>query len=187
MRLIRNTRAGARLRADREDSETTCQRKGKKRERVGGSTDAHTRVHKQTHAGAHAHTHARKHAAAVTRVCGDRHGDQTTFCVLSCETPQEYSMTGSRDPGTVGVSCLCLTRILFIILFCNGGKKFAAKDQPGLIISTLAEELGGGKVDPPAAFSSAQTFQQLGILQEREFKNVILITSLSLFTVLIAD
>lgn len=109
------------------------------------STDAHTRVHEQTQAGTHAHTHARKHAAAVTRVCGDRHGDQTTFCVLSCETPQEYCMTGSRDPGTVGVSCLCLTRILFIILFCNGGKKFAAKDQSGLIISTLAEKLGAVK------------------------------------------
>lgn len=121
-----------------------------KRERGwGGGSKARTPTpeytSKHTQARTHAHTHARKHAAAVTRVCGDRHGDQTTFCVLSCETPQEYSMTGSRDPGTVGVSCLCLTRILFIILFCNGGKKFAAKDQSGLIISTLAEELGAVK------------------------------------------
>lgn len=101
---------------------------------------------KHTHTLRHTHTVTRKHAAAVPRVCGDRHGDKTTFCVLSCETSQEYSMTGSRDPGTVGVSCLCLTRILFIILFCNGGKKFApAKDQSRLIISTVAGGLGAVK------------------------------------------
>lgn len=106
---------------------------------------ARTRTPKYTtkHTHTHSRTHARKHAAAVLRVCGDRHGDKTTFCVLSCETPQEYSMTGSRDPGTVGVLCLCFTRILFIILFCNSGKKFApAKDQSRLIISTLAGGLG---------------------------------------------
>lgn len=87
---------------------------------------------------------AHKHAAAVMRVYRDRHRDKTTFCVLSCETPQEYSLTGSRDPGTVGVSCLCLAHILFIILFCNGGRKFAqARDFSPLIISTLARRVGG--------------------------------------------
>lgn len=50
-------------------------------------------------------------------------------------------MTGSRDPGTMGVSCLCLTHILFIILFCNGGRKFAqAKDFSLLIISALTPD-----------------------------------------------
>lgn len=89
---------------------------------------------------------AHKHAAAVMRVYRDRHRDKTTFCVLSCETPQEYSLTGSRDPGTVGVSCLCLAHILFIILFCNGGRKFAqARDFSPLIISTLARRVGGRK------------------------------------------
>lgn len=50
-------------------------------------------------------------------------------------------MTGSRDPGTMGVSCLCLTHILFIILFCSGGRKFAqAKDFSLLIISALTQD-----------------------------------------------
>lgn len=125
-------RAGARLRADREDSETTCRHKKEKH-----SHTKYTSTQPNTHRLAHAHIHT----AAVMRVYRDRHRDKTTFCILSCETPLEYSMTGSRDPGTVGVSCLCLTHIRFIILFCNSGRKFArAKDRSPLIISTLAQE-----------------------------------------------
>lgn len=128
-----------------------AQEKKKKSEE---STGMHTRVHNQTHA----HTCTETRSCSYKGVCGDRHGDKTTFCVLSCETPQEYCMTGSRDPGTVGVSCLCLARILFIILFCSGGKKFApAKDQSRLIISTPGLRTGSCKLNPPAAFSSSQT------------------------------
>lgn len=80
-------------------------------------------------------------------------------------------MTGSRDPGTTGVSCLCLTHILFIILFCRGERKFAqAKDFFPLIISELAQDYKLCKITD----CSSQTFKGLLIpelLHQGAFKD----------------
>lgn len=106
------------------------------------STVTHTHTHARAQANTHTHTHTytHKHTAAVMRVYRDRHGDKTTFCVLSCETPQEYSWQEAETQAPWG-SPAFVSHILFIILFCNGGRKFAqAKDFSPLIISALAQD-----------------------------------------------
>ena len=123
MGLIRNMRAGARLRADREDSETTCQHKKKRkaqpytRTHTCKRTTRHTRARVCAHTHTHTHTHAHKHTAAVTRVYRDRHGDKTTFCVLSCETPQEYSWQEAETQAPWG--SLAFVSHTFSLLFCS--------------------------------------------------------------------
>lgn len=65
----------------------------RKKEKEKRKAQSQTHMSKSTtkHRHTHSHTCAHKHTAAVMRVDRDRHGDKTTFCILSCETPQEYS------------------------------------------------------------------------------------------------
>lgn len=126
IRLIRNMRAGARLGADGEDSETTCQHKKKNRK---------AQSHKS-----HTLTCTHKHSCGYEGVSWQAWG-QNNFLRFVMWNPTGILMTGSRDPGTMGVSWLCLKHILFIILFCSGGRKFAqAKDSSTLIISALVRD-----------------------------------------------
>jgi len=132
-------RAGARLWADREDSKTTCQHKKKKKRKRKAQSLNHT------HMQVHEQTRTQSHTCTRTHSCGYEGGSwqargQNNFLRFVMWNPSGILMTGSRDPGTMGVSCLCLTHILFIILFCSGGRKFAqAKDFSLLIISALTQ------------------------------------------------
>ena len=103
-------------------------------------THTHTHTHTYTSAQANAHICTQIHICGYEGVSWQAWG-QNNFLRFVIWNPAGILMTGSRDPGTMGVSCLCLTHILFIILFCNGGRKFAqAKDFSPLIISALAQD-----------------------------------------------
>lgn len=127
-------RAGAKLWADREDSKTTCQHE------KSTVTNTQVQVHNHTHTPAHTQTYAQTHSCGYEGGSWQARG-QNNFLRFVMWNPTGILMTGSRDPGTMGVSCLCLTHILFIILFCSGGRKFAqAKDFSLLIISALTQD-----------------------------------------------
>ena len=105
---------------------------------------SHTYTRKCTTRHTHTHTHTRigtqTHSCGYEGVSWQAWG-QNNFLRFVMWNPAGILMTGSRDPAAMGVSCLCLTHILFIILFCNGGRKLAhAEDSSPLIISALAPD-----------------------------------------------
>lgn len=105
------------------------------------STITHTHTHLQVHNQNRTHTYVHKHTAAVMRVYCDRHGDKTTFCVLSCETPQEYSWQEAETQAPWGSLAFVSHTFPLLFLFCNGERKFAkAKDFSPLIISAIARD-----------------------------------------------
>lgn len=113
---------------------------GRQRDNMPTQKKKSTVIH--THASAqpnmHTYTCTQTHSCGYEGVSWQARG-QNNFLRFVMWNPAGILMTGSRDPGTMGVSCLCLTHILFIILFCNGKRKFAqAKDFSPLIISALA-------------------------------------------------
>lgn len=151
--------------------------------------DTHTRVHNQTHT----HACVRSHACTQTRSCSyggvrwQARGPNNFLRFVMWNPAGILHDRKQRPRHRGGLLPLSHAHPLYYFVL-QWWKEVCASQRPASPnYFNTGLWTGSGKVDPPAAFS--QTVQQLTFdtLQQREFKNVVIITSLFLFAVITDD